>query len=611
MRATDAIKGKSARERILRGLPVSPGIVLGSVFVYGDGDVEVPERDIRPDKVDAEVERFLQAVKETRDELTALAGKILAQAGKDFAEFVDVLLLLLDERDAIDGTTELIRTRCKNAEFAYAEVTRRLTAPLIASHVAFVQEKLADTQDVRNRVLRHLLSLSVPSLLDAPKGAVIVARDLPPSEATLLDRTKIAGVAAEIGGKTSHTALMTKAKEIPMVAGIEHLLAKVVSGESVILDGYRGILVLAPTQKRLSFYKQEQARLATRQTRLFRQSEQEPVTTDGRHLDILANVEFVADCEYARRNGARGIGLFRSEYLIIARRRLPTEDEQYEVYAELARRMNPYPVVIRTFDMGGDKVLPGYSEANPFLGWRAIRFCIDNRDFFKTHLRAILRASARGNVRIMLPMIATVEELRRSRLILNEAKAELRARGQAFDEQVPLGIMVEIPSAAIMAPSLARSCDFFSIGSNDLTQYTLAVDRGNERVAKLYDHFHPSVLRLMKMTVDSAHESEIEVGLCGEFASDPLGIVLLVGLGVDQLSMVPGLVPQAIGVVRACDRAIARELTEQALKYDTSLEVTRFLHRAIDQRLPALSELIYQTGNHESRAPNGEKESGA
>jgi len=608
---TDELKsGASGRERILRGIPVAPGIVLGSIHVYDSDQLSVPEDLIEPGAEEKEVARLDRAIDDTRRELTELRAKIKAQAGKDFAEFVEVLLLLLEEADVVDGAREMIRQRRANAAHAYAETTRRFAAPLVRSHAAFVREKTADIADVANRVLHHLLGRPVPSLYDAPTGAVIVAHDLPPSEATLLNPARVAALAVEVGGKTSHTALMTKAKEIPLLAGVEGLLRKVVPGERVILDGYRGILILAPTRKRLDFYKQEQARLERRRTMLSRQTEAEPVTLDGKHLDLMANTEFVAECDAARRHGARGVGLFRSEYQIIARRRPPTEDEQYEVFAALARKMKPYPVIIRTFDMGGDKVLAGYCEANPFLGWRAIRFCIDNKDFFKTQLRAILRASTSGNVKIMFPMIATLEELLRVKLIVNETRTELRQQGIPFDEQVPLGMMVEIPSAALLAPRLAEECSFFSIGSNDLTQYTLAVDRGNERVARLYDHFHPAVLRLIKLTVDAAHQSEISVALCGEFASDPLGIVILAGMGIDELSMIPAMIPQAISVIRALDQGKAREIVEKVLTFATPLEVTKYLRREIDRKLPELASLLFQNGKSDHAALLYETEHG-
>jgi phosphotransferase system enzyme I (PtsI) len=592
---------KREKERILRGIPVSPGIVLGGIHVYGDGAPEVPEHDVAPEAVEAEVARFEQALAATRQQLTSLRERIRERVGKDFAEFIDVLLALLDDPDALQGTTDLIRERRKNAEFAFVEVMRRLTNPLLQSQIPFVREKAADIADVSDRVLRALLGRPTPSLHDAPVGAVVVAHDLPPSEATLLDPKKIGAIALEAGGKTTHVAIMTKAKQIPMLAGIENLLQKVIPGEPVVLDGYRGIMILAPTQKRLDFYKQEQARHERRRAQLFRQIEAEPVTLDGRHLDVMANIEFAGDCEVGRKCGGRGIGLFRTEYLLIARRRPPTEEEQYEAFAEVARLARPYPVIIRTFDLGGDKILTGYAESNPFLGWRAIRFCIDNKDFFKTQLRAILRASSLGNVKIMFPMIATLEELRRARLIVDETKADLRRENVPFDEQIPIGIMVEIPSAALIADSLARESSFFSIGSNDLVQYTLAVDRGNERVAKLYDPFHPAVLRLIRMTIDAAHRNEIAVALCGEFASDPLGIVILIGLGIDELSMIPALIPQAINLIRNCDRTLAREMVENALKLDTPLEVTRYLRREVEKKLPALAEQLFQ--NHGTSTP--------
>ncbi|MEO0108570.1 MAG: phosphoenolpyruvate--protein phosphotransferase, partial [candidate division WOR-3 bacterium] len=591
--------------RVLRGIPVSSGIVLGSIYIYDRGRPGVPERTVPESDVAHEIQRFRAAVEGTREELALLKAKIQQQAGPTFAEFIDVLLALLDEPELVKGTVALIQERRLNAEACFQEVIRRLSAPLARSPVTFVQERTADLADVANRVLHRLLGQTVPSLYDIPAGAVIAARELPPSEATLLDPRKVAGVAVEVGGKTSHTAIMTKAREIPLLAGVKNLLARVSPGDRAILDGYRGILVLNPTPKHLELYKQEQARLERRRSFLLRHLTDEPVTLDGSHLDIMANTEFAPECVRARECGARGIGLFRSEYLLIARRRPPTEEEQYQVFAEIARRTKPYPVIIRTFDLGGDKVLAGYTEANPFLGWRAIRFCFDNREFFKNQLRAILRASAEGNVKIMFPMIATVEELRRAKLLVSETKAELRRAGIAFDDQIPLGIMVEVPSAALLSRSLARECNFFSIGSNDLTQYTLAVDRGNERVARLYDHFHPAVLRLIRQTIEAAHEQAITVARCGEFASDPLGIVVLIGLGIDELSMVPALIPQAVSVVRACDRAKARLIVEQAINRDTSLEVTRALRRGIDERLPLLAKLLFRNAEPE-RIAKGE-----
>lgn len=581
-----------SREKVLRGIPVAPGIVLGTLWVYSDGAIEPPEQELPADAIPAELERLDAALAQTEQELHSLKERISQQAGSEFAQFVDVLLMLLVEPDTISATKELIRSRRKNAEFAYNEVVRNQLASLRRSSVTFVQEKVADMADVANRVLHQLLGRKVPSVLDAPRGAIICARDLPPSQTALLNNRQIAGLALEKGGKTSHTALIAKGKEIPLVSGIEDLLSRAVNGEPAILDGQRGMLIMNPTGRRLEYYKQEQARLSRRWQVFLSQQEEEPVTLDGRQVDILANIEFIDECSRARGCRARGIGLFRSEYLIITRHRIPSEDEQYAIFGELAQRMKPYPVIIRTFDLGGDKMVPGYSEPNPFLGWRAIRFCLDEREFFKTQLRAILRASSRGNVKLMFPMIATVEELRRAKLILRECKNELRQRNVPFDDQLPVGIMIEIPSAALTAPALARECDFFSIGSNDLTQYTLAVDRGNERVAQLYDSYHPAVLRLIKLTIDAAHKNAITVALCGELASDPLGIVILLGLGIDELSMIPASIPQATGIVRAVDRNIAREIAEKALQRDTALEVSRVLIREIDKRLPELAQAL-------------------
>ena len=585
------------RERILRGIPVSPGIVLGGIYLYTSALPDIPEYDVPLEQVEQEVRRWEAAVTETRDELARLRTRY--GRTKDITDIISVLLLLLEEADIRQQTIEFIRQRRRNAEFAYSQVTRRIAAPLAGSQVAFVREKIADINDITQRVLRHLLHLPVPSLYDAPPGAIIIAQDLLPSETTTLDSGRVGAVALEAGGKTTHAALMLKAKEIPLLVGIERLVDRVqrlAPADAVprpaLLDAYRGLIIISPSPRRLEYYKQEQQRLERRRSLLFKQLDQEPVTSDGRHIDIMANAELPADCDTARRYHARGIGLFRSEYLILAKRRIPDEQEQYELFAQAARTLKPYPVVIRTFDLGGDKVLPGYTETNPFLGWRAIRYCLDNQDFFKTQLRAILRASALGNVRLMFPMIATLEELRRAKLILNQTRDELRKAGVQFDEQLPIGCMVEIPSAALLASTLARETDFLSIGSNDLTQYTLAVDRGNQKVARLYDPLHPAVLRLIKLTIDAAHDSEITAALCGELASDPFGLIALIGLGIDELSMVPAMIPQAIAVIRALDRNIAREIAQKLIQFDTPLEVHRHLHREIHRRLPDLANLL-------------------
>ncbi len=451
-----------------------------------------------------------------------------------------------------------------------------------------------DIADVSNRVMRHLLGDDSRSLLEVAPGTVVVAHDLPPSEAALLDPRKVVGLVLEAGGKTSHTAIMAKAKEITAVAGTGPLCETVTDGQRVFVDGYRGLAILNPSANRLRAYDDEIERRRVYRESLSALTTSAPVTKDGRTIDLSANIEFIAEARAARKYGARGIGLFRTEYMYLAKRRPPTEEEQFLVYAEVAKLFKPYPVIIRTFDLGGDKVLAGYTEANPFLGLRAIRLTLGRLDLFGDQLRAILRASAFGNVKVMFPMVSTIEELRRAKLEVERAKEVLKARGVEFDPDFEVGVMVETPSAAIMADRLAQECSFLSIGSNDLTQYTLAVDRGNEHVAKLFDHLHPAVLYLIKKTIDAAHQQGIWVGMCGEFASDLPGMLMLLGMGVDEMSVSPGMIPEAKGIIRNIDTGVAAEVVAQALKLGTALEVQRLLRREMDRKFPQLTGFQFE-----------------
>jgi phosphotransferase system enzyme I (PtsI) len=579
-------------EQILRGLPVSPGFGLGKVFIYTRSLPEVIEKEIAPEAVAEEKKRFENAVRATQAELSLLKERVKTELAQDFSEFIEAQLEMLKDETAITETLHFIEQKLRNAEFAYSEVIKSISTPLTQSKVDFFKERIADIRDVASRVLKNLTHTVSTSILDTEPGSILVAHDLPPSEACLLDPKRVAGIAVELGGKTSHTAIMTKALEIPAVLGVENLLSKVTAGQPIVIDGNRGIVIINPTGKRNRFYQDEQERYLKFRQSLVELAPVEATTEDGKQLDLSANIEFIAEAFSALRYGARGIGLFRTEYLYLTRGRAPTEDEQTEVFTEVVKRMKPYPVIIRTFDLGGDKMLPGYTESNPFLGWRAIRFCLENVDFFKSQLRAILRASAFGNVKIMFPMIATLEELKRAKLILEQTKNELRAAAITFDDECEVGIMVETPSAAIMAESLARECNFFSIGSNDLTQYTLAVDRGNEKVAKLYDNFHPSVLRLIDLVIKAGHKHGIWIGLCGEFAANPLAIPLLVGLGIDELSMSPSALPQAKKIIRSLETQKAVELARRVIEFNTPLEVTRFLKRELPKKFPGVGDIL-------------------
>ncbi len=586
-------------EKNYRGLPVSPGLAQGQAFVYRSYSPPLLEVELKPTQVAAEVKRFRQAVRSAERDLRILRDQVKRDMGQDFADFIEVQLVLLTDQDVLNSTEEFIRERRRNAEFAYSETMKRLSAPMQKSAVPLFRERALDVADVSNRVLRVLLGDTTATLLEARPGTVLIAHDLPPSEAALLDPRRVVGLVLESGGKTSHTGIMAKAKEIPAVMDVGRICAEVEDGLVVFVDGYRGLAVINPTQNRLTAYEHEMQARARHRESLARLFEAEAVTIDGKTIDLSANIEFLAEARTAKRYGGRGVGLFRTEYMYLAKRRPPTEEEQFQVYSEVARIFKPYPVIVRTFDLGGDKVLTGYQEANPFLGYRAIRLCLEESDLFKPQLRAALRASTAGNVKVMFPMVATVEELRRAKLVLERTKKELKREGLEFDDGFEVGVMVEIPSAALIADRLARECRFLSIGSNDLTQYTLAVDRGNERVARLFDHFHPAVLHLFKQTIDAAHRQGVWVGMCGEFGSDPLGLLMLLGLGIDEISVVPAMIPEAKSIIRSIDTGLAAEVAAHALKLSTALEVQRLLRREMDRKFPKLAESLFSVAGEE------------
>ena len=581
-----------AKERIMKGIAVSRGIAKGVVFVYETTDVQVVQSSIEAAAVENEIGRFDAALAKTMQELSSIKERIDAETGADFAQFLDAQILMLRDKEITGAVSRAIRDEKVNDEYAYHRVLDTYAKKLAQSKDRYLRERVADIWDVGTRVLRNLLGLTHSSVVDVPEGSVLVAHDISPSEAALINPAHVRGIAIEVGGSTSHTAITARALEIPAVVGVENMLAKISNGETVILDGNRGIVIKNPTPGRLQFYRGEMKKEAEVEKMLSPFCELPAKTRDGHQIDVSANVEFFVEYTHAKRYGAMGIGLFRTEFLFLTRRGNPTEEEQFRIYNELAKKMKPDPVIIRTYDLGGDKIFSNYREANPFLGWRAIRVSLDDIDFFKIQLRAILRASVNRNIRIMYPMISTYEEIKKAAVYFNEVTGELRAQGVAFDDHIQVGIMVETPSAAIMSEQLAAHVDFFSIGSNDLTQYVLAVDRGNERVSHLFDHFHPAVLRLIKQVVAAGHKSHIWVGLCGELAAEPLAIPLLVGLGIDELSMSPVAIPKAKMVLRALSVPECCEIAERALAFRSAGEVKKFLHRTIARKFPGLGGMI-------------------
>jgi phosphotransferase system enzyme I (PtsI) len=581
-----------AKEKLIKGLPASKGIGEGKVFIYETKKIQVFQTPIMSVYLKDEIERFEKALAKTRIDLLEVKKRINQEIGVDFAEFLDAQVLMLEDKSIVDLVKKQIVDEKKNAEYIYHQVISNYAQKLGESKDPYLRERVADIWDVGMRVLRNLLGLAHSSVLEAPDGSVLVAHDISPSEATLINPRHVVGIATEIGGRTSHTAITARALQIPAIVGAEGLTSKVSNGELVIVDGDRGILIKDPSASRKHLYDIARKKVVEEEKALSPYCDLKPETRDGRHIDISANIEFFAEANQAKKYGAWGVGLFRTEFLYLTRKGNPSEEEQYKVYSGLAKAMKPHPVIIRTFDLGGDKIFSDYHEANPFLGWRAIRVCLEDQEFFKIQLRAILRASVSGNVKIMFPMVATYEEIKRINLIFGEVKKQLRSAKTDFDNDIQLGIMVETPSAAVICEALATEVDFFSIGSNDLTQYTLAVDRGNERVSQLFDHFHPAVLRLIHKVIGCGHKSNIWVGLCGELAADALAIPLLVGFGINELSMSPFSIPRAKLILRALTIPECEDIAKGTLVLRTALEVRNFLRREVRKRFPALDAIF-------------------
>jgi phosphotransferase system enzyme I (PtsI) len=580
------------KERILRGIPVNGGFGYGKVAIYRPELPTIEKRTITNEEVAKEFERLEKAISSSKEDLEKIYQKVRTEIGKDIAEFIQIQIAFLTDPLIIEEVKNFISKERVNAEYAYSEVIKKYHAFFLSKETPVFVDKGAEIFDVCLYVIEKLQnSDKIFSILKPNEKCVLLARSLTPMNMAILDKNYILGIALEMGGKTSHVAIMAKAKDIPTVVGIENLLNYGTNAQEAIIDGNRGILIFNPSEKRIKFYEKEKEELAKRRKLLT--IKKEAKTKDGKEIDISANIEFLCEALTAKEYGAKGIGLFRTEYLFLSKRNLPSEEEQFTIYKEVAEIMKPYFVIIRTFDLGGDKLIPGYQENNPFLGWRGIRFCLANLDFFKTQLKAILRASAYGSIKIMLPMVSTVEEVVATKKILNELKEEFRAKNIPFDENIDLGIMVETPSSVFLANVLAKICNFFSIGSNDLTQYTLACDRGNEKVAYLFNHYHPSVLRLIKETIEKAHKNGIWAGLCGEMASEIFGIIILIGMGIDELSMAPQFIPQAKEFISLLDTDFCKEVAEKVLNFSTAQEVIRYLKKRLKKEGIALERYSY------------------
>ena len=576
------------REIQFQGAGVSPGIAQGAIHVVRDDLDDVARYHIEASQITNEIGRFETALIQTRVQILEMQQKIAESIGAKDAGIFDAHLLVVEDRTLIDEVLRKLQTDLCNVEWVFQEVASGYAETLSKIDDPYLRERALDIQDVTKRVIRNLQGKAPKTFLALTEPHILVAHNLTPSDTATINRERVLGIATDLGSRTSHTAIMARSLNIPAIVGLHDVTEKLETGQHVLLDGTNGLLIVDPTPETLAHYGEIESRRVKVVTQLKELRETKSTTRDGRHIVLSANIELPGDVDAVAANGAEGIGLYRTEFLYLNRNTLPNEDEQYQTYRKVAECVSPDPLIIRTFDLGGDKLASGTvdvsDELNPFLGWRAIRFCLENIPIFKTQLRAILRASAVGNVKIMFPMISGLDELRRAVSILNECKEELRRTGSTFGDATEVGAMIEIPSAAISADILAREVDFFSIGTNDLIQYALAVDRVNERIAHLYEPTHPAVLRLLKMIADAAHANDIWVGVCGEMAGDIALIPLLLGLGMDELSASATLVPRVKRAVQSLTIAECRQLVDEALELQMPSEILERCLELANQR---------------------------
>ncbi len=563
---------------------------MGKALVVESRRPRVKRESLDPDRIPLEISRLRQALEVSRRQIQEIQERIAKEVGPQYARIFDAHLLILEDRWLAVQATTLIQKQRVNAEFAVQEVLDPVRQALSRVEDGYLRERRTDVDDVGDRLVRNLMGQRGSFHVEGMRGeAIVFARDLSPSDTAQLHRDAVLGLATETGGRTSHSAIMARSLEIPAVVGVEQICAEVQNHETVILDGMEGVVILSPDVETLTRYHARKQQFEYAGLALHKLGGLPAETQDGYRVRVTANIEFPEELPAVRDHGAEGVGLYRTEFLYLNRPDLPNEEEHFSVYCAVAAQMHPRPTVIRTLDFGGDKLASAIqlaAEENPSLGLRAIRLCLHRPDMFRAQLRAILRASAFGTLRIMYPMISGVAEIRAANAILEDVKAELRREGVAFDPEIQVGAMIEIPSAAMIADLLAREVDFFSVGTNDLIQYALAIDRINEQVAYLYEPLHPAVLRLIWSVVSAAHNEGIWISMCGEMAADPLHALFLVGLGFDELSMTPAAIPLMKRIIRSVTYGQAAEVAHRVFGCATASEVEGLLRQEMRARFP-------------------------
>ncbi len=565
---------------MISGIPASPGIVFGKALVLKEEKIVLDMQKIKDSQVDEEIARFYAGREAAVEQLNSIKERAYQSLGEEKAAIFEGHLMILEDEELEEEIIDYLRSNHVNAAVAANVVIDQQVAILSEIDDEYLKERAGDIRDIGNRLIKNILGMHIVDLGEINEEAILVAYDLTPSETAQLNLDKVLGFVTDIGGRTSHTSIMARSLELPAIVGTNNVTELVNTGDFLILDALNNVVYVNPSQEDIQRLKALQAKLADEKAELAKLKDLPALTLDGHRVDVVANIGTIRDIEGAERNGAEGVGLYRTEFLFMDRDQLPTEEEQFIAYKDVVEAMNGNLVILRTMDIGGDKELPYLDlpkEMNPFLGWRAIRIALDRREILNAQLRAVLRASAYGKLAVMFPMIISVEEIRELKSVIEELKVELRNEGKAFDENIQIGVMVETPSAAVNAKFLAKEVDFFSIGTNDLTQYTLAVDRGNELISRLYNPMSPSVLSLIKQVIDASHAEGKWTGMCGELAGDERATVLLLGMGLDEFSMSAISVPRIKKLIRNVNYQDAKLLAEKALQQPTAAEIERLV----------------------------------
>jgi phosphotransferase system enzyme I (PtsI) len=560
------------KEVVMKGVAAAPGIAIGHVYLFKKVVPVVEAWDLGDNEFGHELERLDRAVAKSEKELNKILAFAQQKIGDAKAKIFEAQIMVLQDQVLLDAIRKRIRTEKKNAEHIVNDEIGKYARLMLAAHDDYMHERAHDVDDLKNRIVRNLQQEKLFSRLD--ESAVIVAHNLTPADTMILSRNNVLGYATDLGGVTSHAALLSRALKIPAAVGLGEASRSVVTGDLAILDGYSGTITIHPSQESLEAAERKREQFLEFESKLVELKNLPATTTDGHTVELSANIEFQEEIEYVVVQGSQGIGLYRSESILLDRDDFPSEEEQYREYKKIAGHIYPNRVIMRTFDVGGDKIAPEMAEeANPFLGWRGIRMMLDRPDLFLDQLRAMLRASTRKNIAIMFPMVTTIQEVYKAKELVEQAKAELQAKKIKFDAKIQIGVMIEVPAAALTAGEIAAEVDFLSIGSNDLTQYLLAIDRGNNLVADLYQELNPVVLRTLKHIIGGGHKHKKWVGICGEMASTPLAVPVLLGLGIDELSVIPSMLPEIKKIIRSTSYKEAQELAHKALTFASASEV--------------------------------------